>query len=119
MTTKPRYRVPATLAGNHVACETDVIWQGNVSGAIHPGNRTAKGISVEIRIGILNTPRELTIESSQQSSEVEETVAQALAGDIGYLRLLDSKGAVYIIPTATIVYVELGSEETRRAGFFA
>lgn len=73
---------------------------------------------MEIRIGILNAPRELTIDSSQSSKEVEETIAQALAGDTGYLRLLDSKGAVYIVPTSTIAYVELGSEETRRVGFF-
>lgn len=74
---------------------------------------------MEIRIGILNSPRELTIESSQKTNEVEEIVAAALAGDTGYLRLVDTKGAVFVIPTATIVFVELGSEETRRVGFFA
>lgn len=74
---------------------------------------------MEIRIGILNTARELTFESDDKATEVEETIAAALAGTTGYVRLTDNKGAVYIVPTATIAYVELGSEETRRVGFFA
>ncbi|WP_111719315.1 DUF3107 domain-containing protein [Homoserinimonas sp. OAct 916] len=74
---------------------------------------------MEIRIGVLNTTRELTFESEDKATEVEETIAAALAGTTGYVRLTDSKGAVYIVPTATIAYVELGSEETRRVGFFA
>lgn len=74
---------------------------------------------MEIRIGILNTARELTLESEEKATEVEETIAAAMAGTTGYLRLTDNKGAVYIVPTATLAYVELGSEETRRVGFFA
>lgn len=72
---------------------------------------------MEIRIGILNAPRELSFESSQSADEVSTAVATALDGGSSTLRLADNKGSVYIIPTANLAYVELGSEESRRIGF--
>jgi hypothetical protein len=72
---------------------------------------------VEIRIGILNSPREIGFETSQPASEIEKAVAAALESDAKVLSLTDSKGNKYIIPTAGIGYVEIGSEESRRVGF--
>lgn len=72
---------------------------------------------MEIRIGIQNSPREISFETSQPAAELESAVAAALAEKTGYLKLLDSKGSTYIVPTATIAYVELGSDEARRIGF--
>jgi len=74
---------------------------------------------VDIRIGIFNSPREIGFETSQPAAEIEETVAKALAGSTGYLKLSDDKGKVYIIPTIGLAYVELGSETSRRVGFVA
>jgi hypothetical protein len=74
---------------------------------------------VDIRIGIFNTPREISFETTQPAAAVEESVAAALAGQTGYLKLADSKGSVFIVPTTGIAYVELGSEESRRVGFVA
>jgi hypothetical protein len=74
---------------------------------------------VDIRIGIFNTPREISFETSQPVTEVEEAVAAALAGQTGYLKLSDSKGSLYIVPTSGLAYVELGTEESRRVGFVA
>jgi hypothetical protein len=72
---------------------------------------------VEIRIGIQNSPREISFETSQSASEVEALVAAALSGESRYLKLTDAKGNVYIVPTSTLAYVEVGSEESRRVGF--
>jgi hypothetical protein len=72
---------------------------------------------VEIRIGIQNSPREISFETSQAAADLETAVAAALAEKTGYLKLTDSKGSTYIVPTTTIAYVELGSEESRRIGF--
>lgn len=72
---------------------------------------------MEIRIGILNAPRELSFESSQSADEVSTAVTTALDGGSSTLRLADNKGSVYIVPTANLAYVELGSEESRRIGF--
>ncbi|QHC66147.1 DUF3107 domain-containing protein [Rathayibacter oskolensis] len=74
---------------------------------------------MEIRIGIVNTPRELNFESSMSVSEVEKTVTTALEAGTKVLRLRDEKGKIYIIPTETIAFVEVGSEESRRVGFVA
>ncbi|HSP75964.1 MAG TPA: DUF3107 domain-containing protein [Cryobacterium sp.] len=74
---------------------------------------------MDIRIGIFNSPREISFESSQPANVVEETVAAALAGETGYLKLSDSKGKLYIVPTVGLAYVELGTEESRRVGFVA
>jgi predicted RNA-binding protein (virulence factor B family) len=74
---------------------------------------------VEIRIGIVNTPRELNFESSLSVAEVEKTVTTALEAGAKVLRLRDEKGKIYIVPTETIAFVEVGSEESRRVGFVA
>jgi hypothetical protein len=72
---------------------------------------------VDIRIGILNAPRELSFETSHSADEIAEQVSAALTSGTGFLRLTDDKGKVYLIPTSGIAYVEIGTEESRRIGF--
>jgi hypothetical protein len=74
---------------------------------------------VDIRIGIINSPREINFESSQTAQEVETIVATALDTDTKFIKLVDSKGKLYIVPVANLGYVEVGSESTRRVGFVA
>ena len=74
---------------------------------------------MDIRIGIVNSPRELNFESSQTAAEIEKIVADALGSDAKFIKLSDDKGKVYIIPTASFGYLEVGSEESRRIGFVA
>lgn len=71
---------------------------------------------MEIRIGVQNATREVVLESTQSAAEVEETVAAAL-GSGGVLRLTDEKGRTVLVPSATVGYVEIGAEESRRVGF--
>lgn len=72
---------------------------------------------MDIRIGIKDTPREVTFESDQPLAEVEQLVVEALEG--GVLKLDDSKGRRYIVPAAQIAYVELGTDTSRKIGFVA
>jgi Protein of unknown function (DUF3107). len=72
---------------------------------------------VEIRIGIVNAPRELSFESAQSAEELTEQIQAGLTSGTGILKLSDDKGRVYIVPTAGIGYVEVGTEESRRIGF--
>jgi hypothetical protein len=72
---------------------------------------------VEIRIGIVNAPRELNFESTQSADDLAEQVQSALTSGTGFLRLTDDKGRLYVVPTAGIAYVEIGTEESRRIGF--
>jgi len=74
---------------------------------------------VDVRIGIQNSPRELSFETSQSAADVEQAVAAALAGQSTVLKLSDDKGTVYVVPAAALAYVEIGSEESRRVGFVA
>lgn len=75
--------------------------------------------SVDIRIGIINSPRELAFESSQTAAEIEQAVVDALSSDAKFVTLSDDKGKRYIVPTASLGYLEVGSEESRRVGFVA
>lgn len=72
---------------------------------------------MDIRIGIANSPREINFESSQTAAEVEKVVAAALDSDQKYLKLIDAKGKLYIVPVVSLAYLEVGSEESRRIGF--
>lgn len=73
---------------------------------------------MDIRIGIQNSPREIAFESNDSVDTIEKAVAKALS-DSSVLRLSDAKGSVYLVPAASIGYLELGTEETRRVGFVA
>lgn len=72
---------------------------------------------MEIRIGIVNAPRELNFETSQSAEELVGQVQTALTSGTGILKLTDDKGRLYVVPTAGIAYVEIGTEESRRIGF--
>jgi hypothetical protein len=71
---------------------------------------------VDITIGVQNLARELAIESDQTSDEVAGLVQSALDGKTT-LELRDTRGRRLIIPTASIGYVEIGSERAGRVGF--
>lgn len=74
---------------------------------------------MEIRIGIANTARELTFESDQSVDTVKKVVSSALEGGATHVTLGDNKGNSYIVPTAGLAYIELGTEDVRRVGFVA
>jgi hypothetical protein len=74
---------------------------------------------VEIRIGIANTGRELNFDTTEAAADVKKSVAAALDSGATHVSFTDAKGTSYIVPTATLAYVELGTEESRRVGFVA
>jgi hypothetical protein len=74
---------------------------------------------VEIRIGIANTGRELSLESNESAEAVRATVSEALTSGAPFVELSDAKGSSYIVPTAGIAFVEIGTDQTRRVGFVA
>ncbi|GAB3616658.1 DUF3107 domain-containing protein [Okibacterium endophyticum] len=74
---------------------------------------------MEIRIGITNSQRELSFETTQSASDVEKLIREALESEKPYFTIGDDKGKVYIVPIAGLAYVEVGSEESRRIGFVA
>lgn len=71
---------------------------------------------MDIKIGIQNVSREVTLESNQTADEVVALVDEALKTQ-GLLHLTDDKGRRVIVPAAQIGYVDLGVENVRRVGF--
>ncbi|MEY2698470.1 MAG: hypothetical protein RL720_426 [Actinomycetota bacterium] len=72
---------------------------------------------MEIRIGMINTSREIGLETSQSAEQIETLVTQALTGSSPVLKLTDDKGKVYLVATGNIAFVEVGSDQNRRIGF--
>ena len=74
---------------------------------------------MDVKIGIRNSARELAFESDQSAKGVEAAVAAALEAGAKVLKLTDSKGRLFVVPTEALAYVEIGAEEVRRVGFIA
>jgi hypothetical protein len=74
---------------------------------------------VEVKIGVLHTPREIVIESAQTPAEVEEMVTAALGKTDGTLSLVDERGRKIIVAANLIAYVEIAQAAERRVGFVA
>ncbi|HEV2886050.1 MAG TPA: DUF3107 domain-containing protein [Jatrophihabitans sp.] len=74
---------------------------------------------VEVKIGVLHTPREIVLESNQTPAEVEEVVGTALKSVDGQLALSDERGRRVIVPANLVAYVEIAQADVRRVGFVA
>jgi hypothetical protein len=72
---------------------------------------------VEIRIGIINTVRELVIQTSASTAELEKAIAEGLVSDNGTIRFEDEKGHIFVVASRNLAYVEIGVEKTRKIGF--
>jgi len=74
-------------------------------------------VSVEVKVGVADTARELVLNSSQSQDEIEALVDAALKDSAGMLSLVDDKGRRFVVPSARVAYVEIGSSDSRRVGF--
>jgi len=77
---------------------------------------------VDVRIGIIQTAKELDIElgSDVEREELIATIESALASGDGVLWLTDKRGRRVGVPAARVAYVEVGAlSDDRRVGFGA
>lgn len=74
---------------------------------------------VDVRIGVTNAPRELTIEMPDDERDVtREKIEAAFSDGVDVLWLTDKRGREIAIPTEKIAYVDLGHDDgDRRIGF--
>jgi Protein of unknown function (DUF3107) len=72
---------------------------------------------VEVKIGVADSHRELTLSTSDSPDEVEALVTAAMQHTQGMLSLVDDKGRRYMVPTSRVAYVEIGPADSRRVGF--
>jgi hypothetical protein len=73
---------------------------------------------MEVRIGVVHTPKELALELDAPLDEVKQSIEKALSDDDGVLWLTDRNGRVVGVPSERVAYVEIETDgETRRVGF--
>jgi Protein of unknown function (DUF3107) len=72
---------------------------------------------VEVKIGVADSPRELTVSTSNSPDEIEAMVTDALRNTQGMLVLVDDKGRRFMVPASRVAYVEIGPADSRRVGF--
>ncbi len=72
---------------------------------------------MEVKIGVTDSPREISFNSAQTPSEVEKLINDALAKESSVLGLTDEKGRRFLVQAAKIAYVEIGAADVRRVGF--
>ncbi|MDR0284338.1 MAG: DUF3107 domain-containing protein [Propionibacteriaceae bacterium] len=73
---------------------------------------------MEIKIGIQNVTREVTLNVDLTAADVTKAYSQARESD-EFLTLTDTSGRQMLIPAATIGYIEFGQEHSRPVGFGA
>ena len=74
---------------------------------------------IEVRIGIIQVPRELLVEVDDNADDVIKQVTKALADPDGVLWLTDSKGKKVGITVAKLAYVEVEPDASPRAVGFS
>jgi hypothetical protein len=76
---------------------------------------------VDLRIGVTQSPREISIELADDDAlrdDVKARVEAALSGAVDTLWITDKRGRDVAIPSQKIAYVEIGSSGVdRRIGF--
>ena len=67
---------------------------------------------MDVKIGVVYTPKELVLELDSTADEVRATIDKALGDQAGVVWLTDSKGRRVGVPTDKIAYVEIGSDDS-------
>ncbi len=71
---------------------------------------------MEVKIGVQNASRELTIDTTLDADGVEKAVATALKAG-GVLALADSKGRRIVVPGDKLAYVDISTSVSGQVGF--
>jgi hypothetical protein len=73
---------------------------------------------MEVRIGVVHTPKELTLEINENVEDMLKTIDQALKSGDALVWITDSKGHRVGIALDKLAYIEIESEEgAKRVGF--
>jgi hypothetical protein len=75
-----------------------------------------KRTTVEVKIGIQHSPRELVVDTDEKSESIEKLVSEAVSAE-GVLTLTDTKGRKVVVPASKIAYVEIGGGVVGTVGF--
>ncbi|MDO5730614.1 DUF3107 domain-containing protein [Corynebacterium sphenisci] len=74
---------------------------------------------MDITIGFVDVPRELTISGVEDADAVRDRVRAAVESGTGVLELVDGAGRTHLARVEKIAYVGLGPAAARKVGFIA
>ena len=73
---------------------------------------------MEVRIGVVYSAKELSVELDGKADEVVGAIEDALKGGAAVVWLTDKKGRRVGVPTDKVAYIEVAEEDAaRRVGF--
>lgn len=72
---------------------------------------------MEVKIGVQNANRELSLDTNQEGDDIAAVVEKALSEGEAVVTFTDVKGRRLIVPTAKLAYVEIGSPTVGQVGF--
>jgi DNA-binding MurR/RpiR family transcriptional regulator len=73
---------------------------------------------MEVRIGVVYSAKELSVELEGKGDEVVSAVEDALKGGAPVIWLTDKRGRRVGVPTDKVAYIEVAEEDTaKRVGF--
>jgi len=72
---------------------------------------------IEVRIGVIDSPKELILELEEDAKELVDKVNASTGESSGLMWLTDSKGKQIAIAVAKIAYLEIEPERPRTVGF--
>jgi DNA-binding MurR/RpiR family transcriptional regulator len=72
---------------------------------------------MEVRIGVVYSPKELVIDIDGTSAEVIAEIEAAAKSGTSLIWLTDSKGRKVAVPADKLAYVEIAEEGRQRVGF--
>ena len=73
---------------------------------------------MEVRIGVVHTPKEISLEVEASSEEIQKLITKALADDDGVLWITDTRGRLVGVPAERVAYVEMETADAaKRVGF--
>lgn len=71
---------------------------------------------MEVKIGIQQAQRELSVETDETAEQVQQQIATAVESG-GVVTLTDTKGRTVLVPAAKLAYVEIGTSTVGTVGF--
>ena len=73
---------------------------------------------MDVRIGVVYTAKELSVELEGKAEEVVSAIEDALKGGAPVIWLTDKKGRRVGVPSDKVAYIEVAEEDTaKRVGF--
>ncbi|WP_243831775.1 DUF3107 domain-containing protein [Naumannella halotolerans] len=73
---------------------------------------------VEVKIGMRQVARELTVETEDSADSIQQAYQKALKSGEAF-EITDTKGSKVIVRAELVAYLDLGKENPRRVGFGA